>query len=139
VLSPITYIHLVPGSDPPAIVARPSRFVVVIEVEVSYEWQKLVSDWIVASGCLYMMAWGHECSSWDDSVDWANIDKFGDSPIPDDEFVVTTWFDDEPLKEVFWFSKTLAEHSSVEIVQTIILEISAASRKDELLSLYESA
>jgi hypothetical protein len=112
---------------------------VVIEVEVSYEWQKLVSDWIVASGCVYMMAWGRECSSWDDSVDWANIDKFGDSPIPEDEFVVTTWFDDEPLEEVFLYSKTLAEHSSINIVRTIILEISAASRKDELLSLYESA
>jgi hypothetical protein len=45
-----------------------------------------------------MMAWGRECSSWDDSVDWANIDKFGDSPIPDDECVVTTWHEDEPAK-----------------------------------------
>lgn len=138
-LSPITYIHIVPGSDPPAIVAGPSRFVVVIEAEVSYEWQKLVSDWIVASGCLYMMAWGRECSSWDDSVDWANIDKFGNSPIPVEEFVFTTWFDDELLKEVFWFSKTLAKHTFTNIVQTIILDISAASRKDDLLSLYSSA
>ncbi|WP_426176852.1 DUF7684 family protein [Massilia sp. TWR1-2-2] len=94
---------------------------------------------MVSSGCLYMMAWGRECSSWDDSVDWANIDKFGDSPIPDDEFVVTTWHEDEPLKEVFWFSKTLAVHSSVDIVQTVVLDISVTSREHELLSLYESA
>ena len=138
-LSPTIYVHLVPGSPLPDIAIESSRFVVVVEAEVSYEWQKHVSEWMVASGCLYMMAWGRECSSWDDSVDWANIDKFGDNPIPDDEFVFTTWHEDEPLKEVFWFSKTCAKHRSIDMVRTIVLDISAASRKVELLSLYEAA
>ena len=137
-LSQISYLHLQPGSLPPEMTRAPSRFVVIVDGEVTPEWKKLVSDWIVASGCLYMMAWGCDCSSWDDSVDWANMDKFGESPIPDDEFVFTTWHEDEPLSEVFWFSKSLAYHDSVDIVQTVILDISAASRKDELLSLYKS-
>ena len=136
--SPITYVHLQPGSVAFEMTPIPSRFVVVVTDEVTSEWQKLVSDWMVASGCLYMMAWGHDCSSWDDSVDWANMDKFGENPIPDDGFVITTWHEDEPLSEVFWFSKTLAYHHSVDIVQTVILDISAVSREDELLSLYNS-
>ncbi|WP_426177831.1 DUF7684 family protein [Massilia sp. TWR1-2-2] len=45
--NPTTYIHLVPESDRPTIAVGPSRFVVVIEAEVSHEWQKLVSEWIV--------------------------------------------------------------------------------------------
>ena len=86
-----------------------------------------------------MMAWGRECSTWDDSVDWANIDRFGERPIPHDEFVVTSWHEDESLSEVFCFAKTLAKHPSVDLDQTIILDISAASRRDELLSLYDAA
>ena len=139
VSNPTTYIYLSPGSACPEIVQCRGRFIVVIEAEVSYAWQKLVSDWMVESGCLYMMAWGRECSTWDDSVDWANIDRFEETPIPEDEFVMTTWHDDESLSEVFCFAKAVAKHPSVDLDQTIILDISAASRKEELLSLYEAA
>jgi hypothetical protein len=133
------YIHLAPDSAPPEIAAVPSKFVVVVEAEVSGEWQQRVSDWIVASGCLYMMAWGRECSTWDDSVDLANIDQWGAGPVPEAGFVVTTWHDDEPLVEVFWFAKSVAQHACIDLVDTIILDISTASRKDELLRLYEAA
>jgi len=138
-LQAISYIHLAPDSAPPAIRKGPSKFVIVVEAEVSCEWQKRVSDWIVASGCLYMMAWGRKCSTWDDSVDWANIDQWGAGPIPESEFVVTTWHDDEPLAEVFWFAKTVAQHACIDLVDTIILDISTASRQNELLTLYEAA
>lgn len=136
---PITYIQLIPESAPPALAVGPARFVIVVNTEVIYDWQKPVSDWVVGSGSLYMMAWGPGCSSWDDSFDWANLDQFWDDPIPDDQFIVTTWHDDEPLEEVFWFSKTLAQHHTVKLVETVILDISTANRKDELLGLYESA
>ncbi|HEX9145535.1 MAG TPA: hypothetical protein VGA09_14775, partial [Candidatus Binatia bacterium] len=84
----ITYIHLDPESTLPEITKEPTRVVVIVEAKVSPEWQSLVSDWIVRIGGLYMMAWGRDCSTWDDSVDWANIDKYGDVPIPEDAFVV---------------------------------------------------
>jgi len=137
--STTTYIHLAPDSIPPALTAVPSKFVVVVEAEVSGEWQQRVSDWIVASGCLYMMAWGRACSTWDDSVDWANIDQWGAGPIPESELVVTTWHDDEPLEEVFCFAKSVAQHACIDLVDTIILDISTASRRGELLGLYEAA
>lgn len=67
----------------------PFKAVVVIEAEVSKEWQANVSKWLVNSGCFYMMAWGKDCSSWDCSVDLANIDLYEDE-IPEDGFVITT-------------------------------------------------
>lgn len=138
-LQTISYIHLAPDSAPPEIGTGPSKFVVVVEAEVPGEWQKRVSDWIVASGCRYMMAWGRKCSTWDDSVDWANIDQWGACSIPESEFVVTTWHDDEPLAEVFWFAKTVAQHAYIDLVNTVILDISTATRRDELLRLFEAA
>jgi hypothetical protein len=65
----VTYIHLLPNSEPPEIASAPTRMVVVIATDVSQAWQAEISKWIVRSGVLYMMAWGHNCSSWDDSVD----------------------------------------------------------------------
>jgi hypothetical protein len=72
------YLHLEPESLLPEIAHEPIRMVVIVDAEVSSGWHSLVSDWIVRSGCLYMMAWG-------------NIEKYGAEPIPDDGFVTTTW------------------------------------------------
>jgi len=126
VLHATTYIHLAPDSAPPEIRTGPSKFVVLVEAEVSREWQQRVSDWLVASGCLYMMAWGRECSTWDDSVDWANIGQYGSGPIPEAAHVVTTCHDGEPLADVFRFAKTVAQHACIDLVDTIILDISTA-------------
>lgn len=135
----IIYLHLEPESSRPEIANEPTRVVVIVEAEVSPEWQSLVSDWIVRFGCLYMMGWGIECSSWDDSVDWANIDKYGEEPIPDDCFVTTTWHSDGSLEEVFWFSKNVAFHSVVDLQRTILLHISTTGRRDQLIKAYEAA
>jgi hypothetical protein len=139
VSSTSVYLHLEPGSTLPDITNEPTRVVVIVEAEVSPEWQRLVSDWIVRSGGLYMMAWGIESSSWDDSVDWANMDKYGEEPIPEVGFVVTTWHDDEPLEEVFWFSKNVARHTIVDLQRTMLLHISTRENRDHLIKAYEAA
>lgn len=60
----VTYIHLQPETTPPDIPDLiPNQFIVIIEAEVSPEWRSIISDWIVQSGCLYMMAWGINCSA----------------------------------------------------------------------------
>ena len=118
---------------------KPFRAVVIVEEEVTEEWQVQVSEWLVKSGCLYMMAWGKECSSWDDSVDMANLKVSGVEDIQEEEFVMTTWHENEPLNEVFWFSKHNAEHPEVEIRNTLILHISSQNKCDELVQGYKSA
>lgn len=134
------YLQLKPGSELPQISAlKPFRAVVIIEEESTLEWQNLVSTWLVKSGCLYMMAWGLGCSTWDDSVDFANLAAFNYGDIPDDESVMTTWHEDEPLSEVFGFAKNSAFHPTVELCNTLILQISSESKEKELLSEYVGA
>lgn len=137
--SSIQYFQLPPECPLPSISKfKPFRAVIVIEEPCSENWQNLVSAWLVQSGCLYMMAWGINCSTWDDSVDLANVDRFNFEDIPEEEFVMTTWHSKEPLKEVLWFSKNLAFHSSVELPHTLILHISSINRQANILADYEA-
>ena len=133
----VAYLHLKPGAMPSPVGFRPFKAVVAIEADVLPQWQALVSDWLVQSGCLYMMAWGQDCSSWDDSVDLSNSKPFGSADIPDDQFVMTTWHSDEPLTEVFWFSKHTASHPTIELDQTLLLHIASESREQEFLQRYD--
>ena len=86
-----------------------------------------------------MMAWGIECSKWDDSVDYANMEAFGYGDVPDESFVVTTWHEDEPLEEVFWFAQRAAKHQIEEIRTTVIIDISLQVRRDELIGKFVRA
>lgn len=132
------YLLLIPDTEPPDIQElKPFRAVVIIEEAVTSEWQGKISDWLVASGCLYMMAWGIDCSSWDDSVDYSNLEEWNYGDIPDDKFVRTTWHENEPLDEVFWFSKHAAIHSHVTIENTILAHISSSSKEAEFLDKYD--
>ncbi len=45
---------------------------------------------------------------------------FGD--IPDSEFVVTTWHENEPLQEDFWFAKEAAHHPTVKLDNILVLQ-----------------
>ena len=135
----VEYLHLEPGAVPSSIGVRPFKAVVAVEANVTPQWQALVSDWLVQSGCLYMMAWGKDCSSWDDSVDLSNAKPFGSADIPEDQFVMTTWHSDEPLTEVFWFSKHSASHPTIELDRTLLLHISSEGREQEFLRSYDEA
>ena len=105
------YLHLKPGVAPPRLEGvAPFKAVVVVDSEVTPEWQAQVSDWLVRSGCRWMMAWGRKCGDWDTSVDLANLAMFDYGEIPDDDFVVTTWHENESLQETFWFSEQCAMH-----------------------------
>lgn len=86
-----------------------------------------------------MMAWGIDCTSWDTSVDLANIDKFDYKDIPEKEFVITTWHSTDSLNEVFWFSKNVAFHSVVDPLNTLLLHISSENRERVTLVEYANA
>lgn len=136
----IAYLCLKPGATPPvSICSEPFKAVVAVQAAVTPPWQSLVSDWLVQSGCLYMMAWGRGCSSWDDSVDVSNRTQVDLPDIPDDKFVMTTWHADEPLAEVFWFSKHVASHPTVNLNHTLLLHISCKDREQEFLRRYDEA
>lgn len=133
------YIQIQEDSDLP-IVSKyaPFKAVVVVEDDVSDAWQKKVSAWIVESGCYYMMAWGKQCSSWDTSIDLANIEQFVDE-IPVDSFVTTTWHDDEPLNEVFWFCKYTAFSDYHDFKNSVVIHVSKTNRCAEYTQQFENA
>ena len=133
----IEYIHLPAGTILPETERRLRRVVVLIEQNATDSWQDEVSDWIVESGCLYMMAWGIDCSSWDDSVDYANLRQFDYEDIPDEDFVMTTWHDDEPISEVFFHCLMCAFHPTIELPLVTILHIVENERREEILKIYE--
>ncbi|QTN19543.1 hypothetical protein HZ989_00145 [Brevundimonas sp. AJA228-03] len=136
----LSYVHLPAGSQPPAIgEVEPFKAVLVLQQAVANDWQDQVSEWLVRSGCLYMMAWGVECSSWDDSVDWANHIVTGLDDVPDDQFVMTTWHDDEPLAEVFWYAGFTAHHPMVSLEHVAIIDIGPTNREVEMLEAYAAA
>jgi len=131
------YLQLQPETSLPDISGlSPFRSVVIVEASVTPEWQAEVSKWLVKSGCLYMMAWGKECSSWDDSVDFANLEEFNYGEIPEDKFVMTTWHENEPLNEVFFFSKENGIHPTVDLKNTLLLHISNSNKENEYLNEY---
>jgi len=135
-----TYIHLSPEADLPSPESTsPARVIVIVEADVTPNWQAKVSHWLVEAGCLYMLAWGNGCSTWDDSVDLANINQFKFEEIPESKFVMTTWHQNEPLNEVFWFAKNNAFHPSVQLERTVLLHISSRPRGPELLEGYAEA
>ncbi|XQA69855.1 DUF7684 family protein [Xanthomonas sacchari] len=133
------YIHIKPGSAPPALPHEPTRTIVVLDQLVAPDWQHLVSRWLIKTGCLYMLAWGDGCSSWDDSVDMANAELFGQGGIPDESSAMTTWHADESLMECMWFAKNCAMHAVVELERTVLLHVGPAAREQDLLDAYAEA
>jgi hypothetical protein len=137
---PASYFRIAEGEPLPDLAPlAPFRAVVVLEAEYSSDWQNEVSDWLVRSGCLYMMAWGPDCSSWDDSVDWANLADFNYGDILDDRFVMTTWHENEPLEDVFWFAGFCASQGTVEIRSTVIVHVSRQDEGEEMLRRFLAA
>lgn len=135
-----SYLHLRPGDALPAIaLSSPFIAIVLVEDEVSQMWQWELSRWLVSSGCRYMLAWGRDCDSWDDSVDEANLEAYDYEEIPDDSSVITTSHEDEDLEEVFWFARHSARHPVHPLDATLIVHIAQEGKRDEMEALFLQA
>lgn len=133
----MNYIQVTASTELPDLSElRPFKALVIVEDAVTPERQAVISRWLVDSGCLYMMAWGEDCASWQESVDRANIETFNSGEIPDDCVVITTSHEDELLKQVFWFSKHTAMHPCFELDNTLLLHLTTVTREQELTDTY---
>jgi len=134
---PGLYLRLTQGNSLPKLLGfSPFKAVIIVEDDVKSDWQSSVSQWIANAGCRYMLAWGKGCSSWDTSVDIANLEQFDYGDIPEDEFIMTTWHENESLEEVLWFAKTTAHHPTLELHNVLFLHIGTTDREAEISSLY---
>lgn len=136
----VKYIHITSNSKLPNISnLKPYKCVVVINDKMTESRQAEISSWLVTSGCLYMMAWGNNCSSWDDSVDLANLEQFDFGVIPNDKFVMTTWHESAPLKEAFEHCKYAAHHPIHDLDNVVILHLAEQASDDRYKQEYIDA
>ena len=108
----LTYQH-VPFDTDVSIPSNMGKYkcLLLIERPVEDAFRQDVSRMLIKSGCIYAMAWGMGCSLWDDSVDYANIEEFSNGIIPDAQFVVTTWHEEDTLEEMLEYAKIVAVNS----------------------------
>jgi hypothetical protein len=59
---------------------------------------------IVSSSCQYVICAGVDCSIWDETLDWAFTDMQTEDGDNQDQTLLTTWHEDEPLLDVFRFA-----------------------------------
>ena len=134
------YIHLTPATEPPDVSAlSPFKVVVIIEDIVTRERRDGISRWLVESGCLYVMARGHDSDSWQDSIQAANATAFDVDKIPDDQLIIATSHGDEPLDDVFWFSKYTAMHPCHTLETVLLLDLTTEGRQREMCAAYDAA
>lgn len=111
------------------------KCLILIEREIGADYRYEVSKALVKAGCLYSLAWGIDCSAWDDSVDWAFLEA-RDVDCPDEEFVRTTWHDDETLEETVEFARHCTDHSAVKLDDILVLHFSNEDRGEFIENLY---
>ena len=107
-------------------------FVALLVVEdsaISPDEQIALSKQLVEQGCRYAMATGHDASSWDDSIDYADILRYPNESPPDDALVMTTWHDRDALDEIAQFFLCLTAFGSFTPVNFLLLCIGDESER----------
>lgn len=111
------------------------KCLILVERDVGAGYRNEVSKALVEAGCLYTMSWGLECSAWDDSVDWAFLESKS-VDCPDEDYVMTTWHDDDSLEEVVEYAKTCSDHSPVQLDDILVLDFAKEERGALIERLY---
>ncbi|WP_431259067.1 DUF7684 family protein [Roseateles chitinivorans] len=133
------YQHADPDAALPALgMTAPFRAVIVAEVSVTTSQQNRISDWLVAQGCLYAMAWGVNASSWDDAIDWAAIARTDLVQVSEGPLILTSWHDDETLSEVFDFAIRCASHPAEPLDELIVVHVAHAPDPERIQAVYRS-
>ena len=118
---------------------RPFVAFLIVRADVTTDWQWAVSQWLVASGCRSMAAWGKDCTTWDDAVDEANLVAHDWGDVPEDRAVMTSWHVDESLEEACWFAKHTAFHPTLSLDRALIVDIATEDREAEALAMWTQA
>ncbi len=117
------------------------RCLVLIDRAVSPDERERASRKLVESGCLYMMAWGLDCSLWDDAVDQAVLEAFEFREVPDQQFVMTTWHENESLEEVIRFAKfdAILSYANKPLRKLLVLDLGIKDREALIREMYLKA
>ena len=87
-----------------------------------------VTDALFRAGCVYLCTWGRDCDRVHDIADEGLVMMTlnGELSDDDDDLLMTTWHDSEPLDEALWFflrlttpAENYVEHCRTGLVLTI--------------------
>lgn len=135
----LEYVFL-PTDAPISVPKEMTKFkcLVLVEREVGNGYRDEISKTLVEAGCLYALAWGRDCSAWDDSVDWAFLEHYDYGAYPEEKFVRTTWHDNETLEETVEHAKHCTEYSEVKLDDILVLDFGKHERRDCIERLFFS-
>lgn len=86
------------------------------------------------------MTWGLNCEEWhDDEIESVSLELLGYEDTRDDDLVLTTWHDDEPIEQVLWFAAQCAHHPVQPLEHTLIVQISEKEQADRFVRLAQIA
>ena len=91
------------------------------DAQISSSDQYAISLALVRFGCRYAVCMGHDCSSWDDSVDFANIEI--DLELTRKKHVMTTWHDDDTVDEIANFFLCCTSYAGNTFDNFLVLSI----------------
>ncbi len=75
----------------------------VVDESITDAERAKLSEEIISAKCRYAVCWGHECSDWDTSIDFAHLETDANFSPPVETFVMTTWHDDESIEDTLDF------------------------------------
>ena len=107
-------------------------FVVLIinnDDAISPDDQYALSLALVRAGCRYAVCIGHNCSTWDDSVDYANIEV--DPELSKERFVMTSWHENDTPDQIARFFLNCTTFGGNVFTNYLVLSV---GRDDSLLS-----
>lgn len=96
---------------------------------ITPEEQARVSEQLVGTGCCYAVCAGHQCSSWDDSVDLAHL-ATGEG---EEKFVMTSWHENETVADVIFFGLLNTSFDEHDFTRYLVLLVGPqAGLRDEV-------
>lgn len=101
------YIAVVDELTVPDVSKVPRPYVLLVAFDVGdidpTDADRFADEFLAVGGCVYVCPWGEECGWLHDVFDQAFIRAVPEERR-DEEFVMTSWHDDEPLDETLWFA-----------------------------------
>ena len=135
----LTYLHLAPSSDLPALDLPAFLAILIVEAEVDEMWQFDLCRRLAASNCRYLLAWGQDCEAWREAVEDAFLEAVDYEDVAPERALLTTAHEDEDLEEVFWFARHRAVHPALQLDTVAILHVAPAPSRERLLEAWRDA
>lgn len=86
-----------------------------------------VANWLISSGCRYVVCAGSKCSEWHDIVDTVDIIRDPDTQ----NLVMTTWHENETVEDVVWFWLNLTDFEDIAFENYLALLIGDSKTIEE--------